>query len=176
MHSHLTKQPNSKFCFVCGLENSHGLQLSFYQDQEGQVLCETVVPERFQGYPGVVHGGIVASILDEVAMRAAMVKDHNRFMVTARMTLRYRKQVPVEQPLTMVGRMQRSGGMGMRAYGEIRLPDGSVGAEVEALMVSYRGAINDAKTLEHLGWRVYPDGAGAPQALERIAAAVAEPE
>lgn len=176
MHSQLTKQPNSKFCFVCGLENSNGLQLSFYQDQQGQVLAETVVPDRFQGYPGVVHGGIVASILDEVAMRAAMVEDHNRFMVTARMTLRYRKQIPVEQPLTMVGRMQRSGGTGKTAQGEIRLPDGSLGAEVEALMVSYRGAINDPQTLEHLGWRVYPDGGGAPESLERIAGAVGEVE
>lgn len=160
MQSGLTKQPNSKHCFVCGLENVHGLQLSFYQDEDGQVIAETVVPERFEGYPGVVHGGIVASILDEVAMRAAMVDDPNRFMVTARMTLRYRKQVPVEQPLTMVGHLERGAGSRKTARGEIRLPDGSVGAEVEALMVRYPEAIDDAENLEQLGWKVYPDEVG----------------
>lgn len=157
MHSHLEKQPNSKHCFVCGLENASGLQLSFYQDEQGQVIAETVVPERFQGYPGVVHGGILASILDEVAMRAAMADDNNRFMVTARMTLRYRKQVPVGQPLKMVGRVLRASRVGSTARGEIRLPDGSVGAEVEALMVEYPAQIADSATLDELGWKVYPD-------------------
>ncbi len=157
MHPNLTKQPNSKDCFVCGLENVHGLQLSFYQDSDGQVIAETVVPKRFQGYPGVVHGGIVASMLDEVAMRAAMVEDHNRFMVTARMTLRYRRQIPVEQPLTMVGRLERGAGSRRTARGELRLPDGSIGAEVEALMVRYPEAIDDQANLERLGWKVYPD-------------------
>lgn len=162
MHPHLTKQPNSKDCFVCGMENAHGLRLSFYQDDDGQVIAETVVPERFQGYPGVVHGGIVASILDEVAMRAAMVEDHNRFMVTARMTLRYRRQIPVEQPLTIVGRLERGAGSRKTARGELRLPDGSVGAEVEALMVRYPETLADEQKLERLGWKVYPDEQGQP--------------
>ena len=99
-----TKQPNSKHCFVCGLDNPHGLQLTFYEHAGGEVVAEISVPARFQGYPGVVHGGIVAAILDEVAMRSAMVDDHLRFMVTAKMTLRYRKAIPVEQPLRLVGR------------------------------------------------------------------------
>lgn len=163
MHDHLLKQPNSRNCFVCGMENKNGLQLKFYQDEQGQVIAQTVVPERFQGYPGVVHGGVLASMLDEIAMRAAMVDDHNRFMVTARMTLRYRKQVPVGQPLTMVGRLERAGGAGSMARGEVRLPDGSVGAEVEALMVEYREPIAEAGNLERLGWKVYPDLAEDPR-------------
>lgn len=151
------KQPNSKYCFVCGLENHHGLQLSFYEDGNGQVIAETVVPEQFQGYPGVVHGGIVAAMLDEVAMRAAMIDDHNDFKVTAKMTLRYRNRIPVGEPLIMVGQMERAGGRAARARGEIRLPDGSIGAEVEALMVDYPSEIESESTLEELGWRVYPD-------------------
>ena len=160
MNENLNKQPNSKHCFVCGLENHHGLQLAFYEGESGQVIAETTVPEQFQGYPGVVHGGIVAAMLDEVAMRAAMIEDHNQFKVTAKMTLRYRKQVPVEKPLTMIGTMEHVGGQAARARGEIRLPDGSIGAEVEALMVDYPEKFDSEEELERLGWKVYPDNGG----------------
>ena len=152
-----TKQPNSKHCFVCGLDNPHGLQLTFFAQAGGEVVAEITVPARFQGYPGVVHGGIVAAMLDEVAMRSAMVDDHLRFMVTAKMTLRYRKAIPVEQPLRLVGRIKRAGGQATTATAELHLPDGSLGADVEALMVDYPKPLGGAAELEELGWKVYPD-------------------
>ena len=152
-----TKQPNSRNCFVCGLGNPDGLQLTFYEQEAGQVVAETIVPARFQGYPGVVHGGIVAAMLDEVAMRSAMVDDHLRFMVTAKMTLRYRKAIPVEQPLRLVGRIERAGGQATTATAELRLPDGSLGADVEAMMVDYPEPLGGAAEFEELGWKVYPD-------------------
>lgn len=152
-----TKQPNSRHCFVCGLDNPDGLQLTFYQQEGGQVVAESTVPARFQGYPGVVHGGIVAAMLDEVATRSAMVDDQLRFMVTAKMTVRYRKPIPVEQPLRLVGRIGRSGGQAMTATAELRLPDGSLGAEVEAMMVEYPEPLCGPAELEELGWKVYPD-------------------
>ena len=153
----LTKQPNSRSCFVCGLENVDGLQLTFYEQADGQVVAETSVPARFQGYPGVVHGGIVAAMLDEVAMRSAMVDDHLRFMVTAKMTLRYRKAIPVEQPLHLVGWIERAGGRATTATTELRLPDGSLGADVHAMMVDYPQLLGGPAELEQLGWKVYPD-------------------
>ena len=153
----LTKQPNSRSCFVCGLDNPDGLKLTFYEQEDGQVVAETSVPARFQGYPGVVHGGIVAAMLDEVAMRSAMVDDHLRFMVTAKMTLRYRKAIPVEQPLRLVGRIEQAGGRATTATAELRLPDGSLGADVQAMMVDYPQPLGEPAELEQLGWRVYPD-------------------
>ncbi len=90
-------QPTSRMCFVCGRENPCGLKLKFYEDPEnGTVQAEFVVLEMYQGYPGVVHGGVIAAILDEVAGRAVMLrKDHEAFMVTLRLTVRYRKPTPV---------------------------------------------------------------------------------
>ncbi len=152
-----TKQPNSKHCFVCGVENHHGLQLAFYHDESGTVYAEVTVPDQFQGYPGTVHGGIVAALLDEVATRAAMVEDPNGFKVTARMTLRYRKKVPTGKPLQMIGWIEREGGRALKAAAEIRLPDGTVGAEVEALMVNYPETSLEGGELDRLGWKVYPD-------------------
>lgn len=153
----LTKQPNSKHCFVCGLDNHHGLRLTFYHDESGTVFAKTIVPDQFQGYPGTVHGGIVAALLDEVSMRAAMVEDPNDFKVTARMTLRYRKKVPTGEPLQMIGWIEREGGRASKVTAEIRLPDGSLGAEVEALLVDYPDVLAVEGDLERLGWKVYPD-------------------
>ena len=153
----LTKQPNSKHCFVCGVENHSGLRMAFYHDANGSVIAEVTVPEQFQGYPGTVHGGIVAAMLDEVATRAAMVEDPNDFKVTARMTLRYRKNVPTGEPLQIIGRIEREGGKASKAMAELRLPDGSLGAEVEVLMVNYPDPFVEGSELERLGWKVYPD-------------------
>ncbi len=153
----LTKQPNSKACFVCGVDNHHGLQIAFYHDESGTIFAETTVPDQFQGYPGTVHGGIVAALLDEVAMRAVMVEDLNDFKVTARMTLRYRKKVPTGEPLQMIGWIEREGGRAAKAAAEIRLPDGSVGAEAEALLVDYPDPFAEEGELDRLGWKVYPD-------------------
>ncbi|MFQ5943438.1 MAG: PaaI family thioesterase [Anaerolineales bacterium] len=153
----LTKQPNSKHCFVCGLENHHGLQLAFYQDESGTVFTETTVPDQFQGYPGTVHGGIVAALLDEIAGRAAMVEDSKEFKVTARMTLRYRRKVPTGEPLQMIGWIEHEGGRAAKATAEIRLPDGSLGAEAEALLVDYPDPFAEGGELGRLGWKVYPD-------------------
>lgn len=114
-----TKQPNSRHCFVCGIENPVGLHLKFYETKAGEVTAEITVPEQYQGYPGVVHGGIVASMLDEITGRAAMEGDAWRFMVTAKLDLRYRSPVPIAQTLILVGRLvNRRGAAGHRPWGD----------------------------------------------------------
>ena len=61
-------------CFVCGIQNPVGLHLSIYNDPDNHCIYSIVeVPEHFQGYPGVVHGGIVATMLDEVSGRAILL-------------------------------------------------------------------------------------------------------
>ena len=99
----------------------------------------------------------MAAMLDEVATRAAMVEDPNNFKVTARMTLRYRKQVPTGEPLQLIGWIEHEGERASRATAEIRLPDGSVGAEVEVLMVDYPEPLVEQGELDRIGWKVYPD-------------------
>ena len=63
-------------CFVCGVQNPVGLLQTFYEDHESdpkQVCAEVMIPDRFQGYPGVAHGGVLAAILDELAGRAVLI-------------------------------------------------------------------------------------------------------
>lgn len=157
MQEFKNKQPNSRHCFVCGVENPHGLHLQFYDDGEGQVLAEYTVEERFQGYPGTVHGGIIASMLDEVVGRTLMAGDPNHFFVSAKLTVRYRKSVPIGQPLRLTGKLVRDRGRSAVAKAELRLPDGSIGAEAEAILVDAPFQLTEDIDLETLGWKVYPD-------------------
>jgi len=155
--SPLSRQPNSRHCFACGLENANGLQLRFHETAPDEVSAETVLDEHFQGYPGVAHGGVVAAMLDEVAGRAGMVDDHNHFMVTAKLTVRYRKPVPVGQPLRLVGRGTQRRGRIASAVAEVQLADGTIGADAEATLADWPGEVNAPGQLEALGWKVYPD-------------------
>jgi len=131
--------------------------MSFYEVEPGHTLAEYTVSERYQGYPGIVHGGIVAAMLDEALGRAAMVGDHNHFMVTAKVEVRYRKPVPVGIPLQIHGKLGRQRGKLMFASAELRLPDGTLAAEAEGLLADPPGQVPDQELLETLGWKVYPD-------------------
>ena len=149
-----TKQPNSRLCFACGLENPVGLRLAFYNQGPGRVISDTMVPSQFQGYPGRAHGGIVAAMLDEIVGRTAMTQDPEHFMVTAKLEVRYRSPIPLGQPLHLEGSLVRRKGRFAWAHADVRLPDGSVGAEADAMLVDIEPNLGDPATL---GWRVVPD-------------------
>jgi acyl-coenzyme A thioesterase PaaI-like protein len=59
------KQPNSRMCFLCGIENPISLHLHFYTDGEGRCIARFRPKPEHQGYPGHLHGGIVSALLDE---------------------------------------------------------------------------------------------------------------
>jgi uncharacterized protein (TIGR00369 family) len=152
------KQANSRHCFVCGLENPAGLHLHFYESAPGEVTANYTVGEQHQGYPGVVHGGIIAAMLDEVSARAHMGPSSNpRFMYTARLDVRYRKPVPVGKPLRLVGRAGSGKSRMATAKGFIYGPEGELLAEAEALLINVPESIVSDVDLESLGWKVYPD-------------------
>lgn len=151
------KQPNAASCFVCGRDNSVGLHLSFYDDGEDTVSSSFTLDERFQGYPGIVHGGILASVLDEVVGRVAMIGDHHRFMMTVTMKVSYRLPVEINTPLQAVGRIVKIRGRIGKAEGHIRLPDGSIGCEAELTLADMPQEIASESRLQELGWRVDPD-------------------
>lgn len=151
------KQPGSRTCFVCGVENDHGFRLSFYETSPQTVEARTSIPRHYQGYPGVAHGGIVAALLDEIAVRAGTCGEPEHLMLTAKIEVRYRQSVPVEQPLHLVGTLIERRAKATRARGEIRLPDGSMGAEAEVILMDHPVSGMDAESLAALGWKVYPD-------------------
>ena len=151
------KQANSKHCFVCGKENPYGLKLEFNEIAPGEVVVEYTVPEQFQGFPGVVHGGIVAAMLDEVTGRVHIGGFPPRFMFTARLDIRYRKNVPIGKPLRIVGHSVKNKERTAVATAQIFGPEGDVLAEAEALLVNVPDEVSSQADLEALGWKVYPD-------------------
>jgi len=152
------KQPNSRHCFVCGIENRFGLHLKFYDTGEGEVTTDCILPAEYQGYPGIVHGGVVAAMLDEAAGRSQMgAVEAPRFMFTARLQVHYRKNVPVGKPLRLVGRAGVVKARVAEATSAIYDPDGVLLAEAEAILVNVPDTIIASVDLEDLGWKVYPD-------------------
>ena len=151
------RQPNSRMCFVCGLENPAGLHLRFYDDGEDQVTCDFMVTAKHQSYPGRVHGWVIAAILDEAGGRTAAIEDHDRFFVTASLQVRYRQPVPLETPLRAVGKLHKRVGRRALAHSEIRSPEGEVLAEADLLLIDMPAGTFDASQADQLGWRVYDD-------------------
>jgi len=150
-------QPNSRHCFVCGVENKYGLHLRFYETAEGEVTVETTVPEHFQGYPGIVHGGIVASLVDEALGRVHMgIPNDPRFMFTARLTVNYRKPVPTGQPIKVVAQALKSKRRSATSTAQVLGPDGELLAEAEAVLVNVPDEMVSNADLEALGWKIYP--------------------
>lgn len=154
----MIQQPNSTHCFVCGMENVSGLQMRFFEthDDPPQVSAEYTVPVRFQGYPGIVHGGIVAAMLDEVASRTVFRGDPPRIVVTARLSIRYRKPVPINILLRLSGRVIEDKGKVITVAGEILGPGDVLLAEAEAVLFEV-----DAGTFGEIdpdSWKVYSAG------------------
>ena len=153
------KQPNSKMCFICGLENPVGLHLHIYETEPGVIETKYIAPDHFQGYPGVLHGGIVAAILDEVSGRAHMGSDpmQPRFMFTGKLEVKYRKNVPTGQPLKIIGKAGKSKGKMAEGWAGIYDEAGTLLAEANTLLINVPDEMLDKANLEELGWKVYPD-------------------
>lgn len=130
-HRVIKKQENAKNCFACGTENDLGLKAFFYEMDNGDLVATFRVLEEHQSYPGRLHGGISAAILDETIGRAIMIEEPEVWGVTVELSLKYRKPVPLDVPLKAVGRITRSTHRIFEGTGEILLPDGSAAVTAE---------------------------------------------
>lgn len=152
------KQPSAKQCFVCGVENPHGLHIHFYETAPDEVSAEFTAAEQYQGYPGILHGGIAATILDEAAGRAFMGTDpsKSKFMYTAELKVKYRKNIPIGQPLKVVGRQGKRIRWTAEATSAIYDENGILLAEASALLVNIPDKLPSGDP-DQIGWKVYPD-------------------
>jgi len=150
----VNKQPNSEMCFVCGRSNPVGLYMQFYDDGKQEVFSEYTVPAHYQSYPGIVHGGVVAAMLDEVVARVAMIGDPHHFMVSVKLQILYRHPVPVDTPLRLVGRILRLRGRLGKAEGRIMLPDGTIAAESHMSLADVPEELLACTNPRLLNWKV----------------------
>ena len=116
----LNDTSNYQRCFGCGARNMAGLRLRFHT--EGDTIVTEYTPEAaFQGFPGVVHGGILATLLDEALSRTATAE--GRWMMTGRLEIRFRRPAPLGRALRVTARPVSSRARAIQAAGEIRLAD-----------------------------------------------------
>ncbi len=147
-------------CFLCGLENPVGLHLHIYETAPGEVQATYTAPRHFQGYPGVLHGGIVGAILDELSGRSLMGADpmSPRFMFTAKLEVKYRKNVPIGVPLQIIGKAGKSRAKSAEAWAGIYdSRTGELLAEGNTLLINVPPEQFNSSDLERLGWKIYPE-------------------
>jgi uncharacterized protein (TIGR00369 family) len=149
-------QPSSRSCFVCGRDNPVGLATRWHSDRvAGEVRGTLEIAEHFHGFPGTVHGGVLAAVLDEAAVRTALLDGgFEDLQVTAKLELVYRRPTPTRTPLTVVARVVKRTESRTVAAAEIRLDDGTVTARAEALLARAPPEVAAAWAAEREHWRV----------------------
>jgi acyl-coenzyme A thioesterase PaaI-like protein len=150
------KQPNSSMCLVCGLQNSFGLHASFYELDSGELLALFKPREEHQGYPGRLHGGLAATLLDETIGRAIMVREDGEVWgVSVELTTRFRKPVPLGGDVRVVGRITKNSSRLFEGSGELLLEDGSVAVSGRGKYIKMPlDKIADFNTGQH--WGIVP--------------------
>jgi len=151
------KQQNSRMCFVCGLKNSFGLKSRFYELEDGQLLAVFRPADEHQSYPGRLHGGIAATILDETIGRAIMLSHSgNVWGVTVDFSMKLRKPVPIDGEIRVLARIVSEGKRSFLGEGEIVLEDGQVAVEGKGKYLKMD--IEKIADFDHEGedWQVVP--------------------
>lgn len=104
------KQPNSKMCFICGLKNHMGLKAAFYETDKNELIAIFKPCQEHQGYPGRLHGGIAAAILDETIGRTVTLgKDDDIWGVTLEFSIKFKKPIPLEEEIKVVTKLTEDG-------------------------------------------------------------------
>ncbi|MBN1334210.1 MAG: PaaI family thioesterase [Synergistales bacterium] len=134
----LEKLESSRGCFVCGnpeLENPRSLGVVIFWDTDKKTTVIPIHPDNtWNGYPGVVHGGIIAAVMDD-AMAWSVFKTSGKWGVTAKMSLRYRKAMKTGVEYTVKGKVTSITGKKVATESVIFDYEGNKIAESNALFI-----------------------------------------
>jgi uncharacterized protein (TIGR00369 family) len=138
-------------CFGCGPANAIGLRLEFLLAEDKSVVCLPTIPECFEGPHGFVHGGIIATLLDEAMSKS--VRAIGLTSLTSQLEIDYRSPVPSGEPIRLEGRLVRAEGRKHWTEARILNQMGRVLAEGKGLFIVLRSRHIDG-TLRHIsaGW------------------------
>lgn len=113
---------------VCGVDNEFSLGARFYELDNKELACTFETKWFHQSYPGRLHGGVAAAILDETAGRAIDALEPGTWAVTTELNVKYKKPIPIDTKLKAIGRITLNNRKIFEAEGEIILPDGTIAA------------------------------------------------
>jgi len=119
-------EPNAtNRCFGCGGANNEGMKLAFEQDDERKrIVGRFCMEPRYQGGAGFLHGGIIATLLDEAMGKVNRFSDVRA--VTAELTVEYLKPVRIEEEIVVEGWQKERKGRNLFHEGEIRNAAGNL--------------------------------------------------
>ncbi|MFN2340598.1 MAG: PaaI family thioesterase [Halanaerobium sp.] len=124
-------------CFACGENNPISLALNFEEVNENKVRAEFRPGEYHQGYQGIIHGGLTATLLDEAMAHVIGFKGIKAF--TAELNIRYRKAIEIGEKLELVGKYKSSkkSSIAVVHYTQAEIFDqkGNLKAEAEAKFI-----------------------------------------
>jgi len=124
-------------CFVCGENNPSGLRLNFEIDKVNKTLKTTFVAGPvFQGYDGVVHGGIISTLLDEAMAKLCYELGYNT--VTASLEIRFKKAAPILEPLLVYGEITEVNQRLVKARARVTKEDGTILAVATSTLLKQR--------------------------------------
>jgi acyl-coenzyme A thioesterase PaaI-like protein len=137
-------------CFACGTLNAGGLHLDLHVDGE-RCWADLSIPPRFQGWDEIAHGGIVSTILDEVM--AWSLVDADNWGLTARMTVDFKRPVPLDRPIRAEGWITQARRRVVTTAGQI--VDRATGEILATAEATYVAATDDRKRelKERYGYR-----------------------
>lgn len=135
---HLTPLAHSaqNRCFGCGQANPVGLRLEFLLAGDGSVVCLATVPETFEGPPGYLHGGIIATLLDEAMSKAVRARGFTA--MTRHIEINYLRPTPSRAPLRIEGRAAQSDGRKHPTEARILGADGATLAQAKGLFIEVK--------------------------------------
>jgi len=149
------KQESSKMCFICGKKNDFGLKASFYETDKDELIAIFKPRQEHQSYPGRLHGGITAAILDEtIGRNINMGRREDVWGVTLEFSIKYKKPIPLEEDIKVVTRLTEENKRIFEGEGEVVLTDGTIAATGKGKYLKLPiGKIADFD-LEENEWRV----------------------
>jgi uncharacterized protein (TIGR00369 family) len=93
-------------CIMCGIQNPLGLKLNFTKDNQGGVVGHFTPNQLLEGYSGILHGGVVAALLDSAMTNCLFV--HNITALTAELNIKYLKPIPIKKEIIVKAKVSRS--------------------------------------------------------------------
>jgi len=122
----------NNYCFVCGKENPKGLKANF-TFSNGKAKAEMILDNEYQGYSGIIHGGIIAALLDEACAYAGISLGY--YTVTAEMKIRYRKILKVGEKIIIEASAEQIKSKLIQAKAQIKDSKNIIIAEAEGKLI-----------------------------------------
>lgn len=141
--------PRYNECFVCGKDNASGFDITFYY-RNGRIEADFMPQDRHTGYKNVVHGGLLATLLDE-CMGWSSILSRKVMCVAAELSVRYKVSAQVGDKLTVCGELVSDRKRIINVQGQIIRDDGTVICTGEGKFVPLPDEDQES-VVQYAGW------------------------